>query len=201
MLPIKGEVTLLLARVADGDRSAEEILMQQVYLELHRIATARLRHERGAPTMQPTALVHEAYLRLCGEGEISCQDRTHFYRLASRLMRRILVDYARHKHAGKRGEGHATVPLDEAISMASEQCSETLEVHDLLNRLTAFSPRQATVVELRYFAGLTDDEIAEVIGKDARTVRRDWAMARAWLRQQMEPRKQMEPREPASSAI
>ncbi len=193
MSPIKGEVTLLLARVADGDRTAEETLMQQVYLELHRIATARLRHERDAHTMQPTALVHEAYLRLCGEGEISCQDRTHFYRLASRLMRRILVDYARRRKAEKRGEGQGTLSLEDAISIASEQCSETLEVNDLLNKLAAFSPRQATVVELRYFAGLSDEEISEVIGKDARTVRRDWAMARAWLSKQMEPRKQMGP--------
>jgi RNA polymerase sigma factor (TIGR02999 family) len=167
--------------------------MQQVYLELHRIATARLRHERDAHTMQPTALVHEAYLRLCGEGEISCQDRTHFYRLASRLMRRILVDYARRRKAEKRGEGQGTLSLEDAISIASEQCSETLEVNDLLNKLAAFSPRQATVVELRYFAGLSDEEISEVIGKDARTVRRDWAMARAWLSKQMEPRKQMGP--------
>jgi RNA polymerase sigma factor (TIGR02999 family) len=181
----KGEVTLLLERVASGDRSAEDALIQQVYLELHRIATARLRRERVVHTLQPTALVHEVYLRLCGSGQIACLDRAHFFRLAARLMRRILVDYARQRNAEKRGDGHSPVALDDVIAVSPEQCSDSLEVNALLDRLAEFSPRQASVVELRYFGGLTDEEIASAIGKNVRTVRRDWAMARAWFRQQM----------------
>jgi RNA polymerase sigma factor (TIGR02999 family) len=156
--------------------------MQQVYVELHRIATARLRTERARHTLQPTALVHEAYMRLCGT---ACQDRTHFFRLAARLMRRILVDYARQRNAEKRGDGYGTITLEGAISVTSQQCSDALEVNELMNRLAELSPRQASVVELRYFGGLTDEEIALAIGINVRTVRRDWAMARAWFRKQM----------------
>jgi RNA polymerase sigma factor (TIGR02999 family) len=181
----RGEITLLLQRIAEGDRSAEQALMQQVYVELHRIATARLHAERGQHTLQATALVHEAYLRLCGSGAIAYHDRTHFFRLAARVMRRILVDYARHRNAEKRGDGRANLSLEDAVSITSEQCSDALEIDDLLNRFAKLSPRQATVVELRYFGGLTDEEIALAIGKDVRTVRRDWAMARAWFRTQM----------------
>jgi len=181
----KGEVTLLLERIAEGDRSAEEALMQQVYVELHRIATARLRTERAPHTLQPTALVHEAYMRLCGTGQIAFQDRAHFFRLAARLMRRILVDYARQRNTEKRGDGYGRIALDDAISVTSEQCSDALEVNELMDRLAELSPRQATVVELRYFGGLTDEEIASAIGKNVRTVRRDWVMARAWFRKQM----------------
>jgi RNA polymerase sigma factor (TIGR02999 family) len=181
----KGEITVLLDRLAQGDRSAEEALMPRVYVELHRLAAARLHSERGGHTLQATALVHEAYLRLCGTNEISWQNRAHFFRVAARLMRRILVDYARQHNAQKRNEGDALVPLDEAIAVAADQSATALEVDEVLRKLAEISPRQAQVVEMRFFAGLTEDEIAVALGKNARTIRRDWLMARAWLHEQL----------------
>jgi RNA polymerase sigma factor (TIGR02999 family) len=181
----KGEVTLLLERVGKGDSTAEEALMQQVYVELHRIASARLRSERAEHTLQPTALVHEAYIRLCGNGSVNFNDSTHFFRIAARLMRRILVDYARQKNAGKRPDRRLAVSLDDAIDLASDQCSNALEVNSLLDRLAELSPRQAQVVELRYFGGLTEEEVAVAVERNVRTVRRDWNIARAWFRKQM----------------
>jgi RNA polymerase sigma factor (TIGR02999 family) len=124
-------------------------------------------------------------MRLCGTGQISYHDRTHFFRLAARLMRRILVDYARGRNAEKRGDGRGTISLEDVVSVTSEQCSDALEVNELMDRLAELSPRQASVVELRYFGGLSDEEISLAIGKNVRTVRRDWAMARAWFRKQM----------------
>jgi RNA polymerase sigma-70 factor, ECF subfamily len=159
--------------------------MQQVYIELHRIASARLQSERVQHTLQPTALVHEAYLRLCGSGALACHDRTHFFRLAARVMRRILVDYARQRNAEKRGDGYANISLDDAVSIGSSYCSDAIEIDDLMNRLAELSPRQAAIVEMRYFGGLDDEEIALAVGINVRTVRRDWAMARAWFRKQM----------------
>jgi RNA polymerase sigma-70 factor (ECF subfamily) len=181
----KGEVTLLLDRLAGGDRSAEEELMPRVYLELHRMATARLRSERAGHTLQATALVHEVYIRLCGANEIDWQNRAHFFRVAARQIRRILVDHARQHNARKRNDGTTVLPLDEAIAIASDQSVMALEVDDMLNRLAAISPRQAQVVEMRFFAGLSEKEIATALGKNVRTIRRDWLMARAWLHEQM----------------
>jgi len=185
MATVKGEITLLLDRLTQGDRSAEEALMPRVYIELHRIATARLRSERGGHTLQATALVHEAYLRLCGSDEIAWQNRAHFFRVAARQMRRILVDYARHHNAQKRNEGGPMISLDDAIAFTADQSAIALEVDEVLRKLAAISPRQAQVVEMRFFAGLTEEEIAVALGKNARTIKRDWLMARAWLHQQL----------------
>lgn len=181
----KGELTLLLDRLAGGDRSAEEALMPRVYVELHRLAMARLRSERPGHTLQATALVHEVYLRMCGSCEIQYRDRAHFFRVAARLMRNILVDYARQRGTLKRGAGAPPVPLDETIAVSASQSAEALEVDELLKKLAEFSPRQAQVVEMRFYGGLTEEEIAAALGKHVRTIRRDWLMARAWLHEQL----------------
>ena len=181
----KGEVTLLLDRLAAGDRSAEEALMPRVYLELHRLAMARLRSERPGHTLQATALVHEVYLRMCRSEEIKCQNRAHFFRLAAQLMRRILVDYARQHGAQKRNEGAPLRPLEDAIAVSASQSAEALEVDELLKKLAALSPRQAQVVEMRFYGGLTEEEIALALDKHVRTIKRDWFMARAWLHEQL----------------
>ncbi len=185
MSPDKGEVTLLLDRIAEGDRSAEEALLPRVYIELHRLAMARLRSERPGHTLQATALVHEVYLRMCRSNEFKCENRAHFFRICAQMMRRILVDYARQHGAHKRNCGVALQPIDHAISVSAGQSAEALEVDELLNKLAALSPRQAQVVEMRFYGGLTEEEIALALGKNVRTIRRDWLMARAWLHEQL----------------
>jgi RNA polymerase sigma factor (TIGR02999 family) len=185
MEPDKGEITLLLERLAQGDRSAEEALMPRVYLELHRLAMARLKSERPGHTLQPTALVHEAYLRMCRIDKIKYQDRSHFFRIAARIMRRILVDYARQHGAEKRNHGERPQPLESVISVSPSDSHVALEVDELLERLALLSSRQAEVVEMRFYGGLTEEEIAQALGKSVRTIKRDWLMARAWLHEQL----------------
>ncbi len=181
----RGDVTVLLERLSSGDRSAEEELMPRVYLELHRIASARLRAERSSHTLQATALVNEAYIRLCGAENIVWQNRLHFFKMAARLMRRILVDHARKKNAVKNNHGIPPVPLDDVIAVSDDGSIMALEIDRLLEKLAEIAPRQAQVVELKFFAGLTEEEIAASMGVDQRSVRRDWFMARAWLFNQL----------------
>jgi RNA polymerase sigma factor (TIGR02999 family) len=181
----RGEVTLLLDRLAKGDRSAEEALMPRVYIELHRLAIARLRSERPGHTLQATALVHEAYMRMCKSKELTFENRAHFFRLSAQLMRRILVDYARQRGAQKRTDETTLHALEGAITVSAAQSAEALDVDRLLDELAVLSPRQAQVVEMRFYAGLTEQEIAVALGKNVRTIRRDWFMARAWLHEQL----------------
>jgi RNA polymerase sigma-70 factor (ECF subfamily) len=176
---VAADVTELLQRFARGDKTAEADLMPKVYRELHRIARAYIRRERPDHTLQATALVHEAYMRLTLQREIDWKSRTHFFAMAAQLMRRILVDYARHRGAGKRGGAHLS--LDEGLQISAQQCALVAELDTALERLAVLNERQARVVELRFFSGLTEEEIAEVIGVSSRTVKRDWTMARAWL--------------------
>ena len=183
----KGEVTVLLHRLSEGDRSAEEALIPRVYVELHRLALRRLGCERPGHTLQATALVNEAYIRLVQKCEINWQDRIHFFCVAATVMRRILVEYARQHDAQKRTPG-PVFPPDRAISISSDHLLTALIVDELLCKLAEFSPRQAQIVEMRFFAGLTEAEIAAVLKKGVRTIRRDWLMARAWLHQQMTQR-------------
>jgi RNA polymerase sigma-70 factor, ECF subfamily len=183
-----GTVTALLARLAAGDRSVEESLLPLVFTELHRLAAAQLRSERAGHTLQATALVNEAYLKLCGRtGQLPLHDRSHFVRLAARVMRQILVDYARQRNSWKRGFGKG-VPLDDASlkCFTNRQLGVAVEVDDVLNRLSVLNPRQVQVVEMRFFLGLQVEEIAECLGVDVRTVKRDWYAARAWLYEQLE---------------
>jgi RNA polymerase sigma factor (TIGR02999 family) len=176
------DITRLLDRWSQGDESAFKELIPLVYGELRRLAEHYLRGERTGHTLQPTALVHEAYLRLSGLSEMRLNNRTHFYGAAAQAMRRILVDHARRRQADKRGAGLDVVPLDEAsLEGPIDLRQDLVALEDALNALTALAPRQARVVELRYFGGLSVAETAAFLGVAPATVKRDWSFARAWL--------------------
>lgn len=176
-----GPVTQLLARLSAGDGDAVDRLFPLVYQQLRQAAEGVLRSERAGHTLQPTALVHEAYLKLVGSGKIPARDRSHFLSIAARAMRQILVDHARRRGARKRGKGETPVPLEFPIADGAMLFDELVALDDALDRLSAQSSRMRSVVELRFFAGLSEDEIAETLGVTTRTVQRDWVKARAWL--------------------
>ena len=181
MEPAPGEVTRLLAELREGQQSARDQLIRLLYNDLRRIAASLMQRERSHVTLQPTALVHEAYLRLVGR-EDNFNNRAHFMAAAARAMRNILVDYARAREADKRGGDAAKIPLDENVTiLSSEQSIELLALHTALERLAEFAPRQGQVVEMRYFGGLTEEEIAYALGVSPKTVKRDWQAAQAWL--------------------
>ncbi len=182
----RGEVSLLLAELKSGRKDALERLLPLVYGELRRVAARYMRDERPNHTLQPTALVHEAYLRFAGQDRANWQNRAQFMGIAGQLMRRLLVDHARKRHAAKRGG--SLITLQEGLGSPSspvEQCEELLAVNEALDRLEAFDPQQARVVELRYFGGLSAEETAGAMGISERTVEREWALAKAWLRTQL----------------
>lgn len=176
-----GDITLLLNRLANGDQQAAAELIPLVYNELHRLAVRRLRHERPDHTLQATALVHEAYLKLAGQPGARWQNRAQFFAVASQAMRRILVDYARTQQRTKRGGKQLRVTLEDVCVLSPRISEEVLAVDDSLARLEKEDPRQAQVVELRYFGGLTTEEAAEALGISTKTVTREWNVARAWL--------------------
>jgi RNA polymerase sigma factor (TIGR02999 family) len=178
-----GDVTLLLAEMKRGNAEALPKLIPLVYAELRRIAAHLLRDERQGNTLQPTALVNEAYMRLAGQTRADWQNRAQFLAVASQAMRRILVDYARQHAAGKRGGGVAPVDLDGiAVAARVEQSEEMLAVDEALARLAELDAQQARIVEMRYFGGMTVEETAEALSMAPRTVKREWATAKAWLR-------------------
>ena len=196
----EGEVTLLLRAMKGGDASAAEKLLPLVYTELHRLARHYMRRERADHTLQPTALINEAYLRLARDN-IDWQSRQHFVGVAAHVMRRVLVDHARAHNAEMRGGELQRVELDEGLAVSRERSDEVLALHDALNRLEELNPRQARVVELRYFAGLSVEEVAAITDMSARSVKRDWAIARLWLFQEIEkqgavPRSRKKDKEP-----
>ncbi len=178
------EVTLLLAKWAKGNQQALDDLTPLVYRELRQLAASYLRKERQGHTLQPTALVHEAYVRLVDQSNPVWQSRSHFFGVAARLMRQILVDHARRKQAGKRAG--LNVPLDEAVSFQQEQSLDLIALDSGLTALEKLDPRKCKAVELRYFCGLSMDEIAQTLDVSAITVRRDLRMAEAWLHQEMQ---------------
>ncbi len=175
------EITKLLLKWRNGDEHALEDLLPQVYGELRRMAGNFMRRQKPGHTLQPSALVNEAYLRLINSDRVNWQNRTHFFAICAQLMRRILVDIARKKNSLKRGGNPVQVTLGEHLAASSETAEEMIALDSALERLAKFSERQARIVELRYFAGLTDEQIAEALGISSRTVRRDWTVARAWL--------------------
>jgi RNA polymerase sigma-70 factor (ECF subfamily) len=163
-------------------------LATSLYQELHRLAVGKMRFERGNHTLQPTALVNEAYLRLGAGAESMWQDRARVLGTAANVMRHILVDYARAHNAGKRGDGQVQVTLiEDMVKGADNSTADILAVDEALTRLSEFDPRQAKILEMHFFAGLTFEEIALQLDISTRTVKRDWTMARAWLRQQLSP--------------
>lgn len=176
-----GEVSQLLGRIHEGDRAAETRLFEILYSDLRRMAAYHLRRERSDHTLQPTALVNEVYVKVFGETRPSASNRTHFMALAAKVMRRFLVDHARTRNAQKRGGKHDKVPIDQAFLYDERRSDEFLAVHEALERLRGWAPRQSQIVEMRFFGGLAEDEIADYLHVSVRTVKRDWAMARAWL--------------------
>lgn len=177
----------LLAQLREEGSPQTSTLLPVVYAELRKLARHYLSHERPGHTLQATALVHELYLRLIPQAEANWNDRGKFIGIAAHVMRQILVEYARGRHRQKRGGDQERVPLDENIAVVAPEESDRWEDLDrALNRLADLDPRQAQIVELRYFGGLTVDETAGVLGVSAKTVKRDWSIARAWLRRELE---------------
>ena len=180
-----GEVTQLLVAASNGDRQALDEMLPLVYAELRRLAGGYLRDERGDHTLQPTALVHEAYLRLVNQRSVDWKNRAHFMGVAAQMMRRILVNHAEGKKAEKRGGGAEKITLDHAVGAFEERDLDVLAVDLALARLATIDERKARIIELRFFAGLTTPEIAEVLGISTATIERDYTFARAWLHREL----------------
>jgi RNA polymerase sigma-70 factor, ECF subfamily len=175
------EVTALLGELAQGKPEAAEHLIPLVYNELRRLASRYMRRERKDHTLQTTALVHEAYLKLVDQRSVNWESRTHFFGVAAQIMRRLLIDHARRNLRGKRGGGQPVIALDEALVFSPEKSAALIELDAALERLAAMDARQARIVELRFFGGVTVEEAAEVLGVSPKTVKRDWSVAKAWL--------------------
>jgi RNA polymerase sigma-70 factor, ECF subfamily len=176
-----GEVTQLLLRIHAGNKEAEDQLIRLVYGELRCRAAHYLRGESKDHTLQPTALVHEAYLHLTGMQEIDWRSRSHFFAIAAIAMRRILVDHARAKRAGKREAFHEAISLDDVLVVSPSRSPDFMALDAALDRLAKVDARQSKIVDLRYFGGLSEEETAQFLGVSVRTVKRDWRVAKAWL--------------------
>jgi RNA polymerase sigma factor (TIGR02999 family) len=190
--PASGEVTQLLRAWSGGDKEALDRLAPLVYGELHRIAQRLMAGERPNHTLQATALVNEAYLRLVDARQVNWQDRAHFFALSARAMRQILVDHARSRGSAKRGGGEVSIELKEGLAAGSSPEANLLELDDALKRLATLDPRKSQVVELRFFGGLSLEETAEALKISAKTVRRDWDLARGWIYRELSGNKQDE---------
>ncbi len=175
------EITELLGQMSDDNPGAMSELMARVYGELHRLAAAYMRRERGDHTLQTTALVHEAYLRLVGQRDIAWKNRAHFLGVAAQMMRRVLVDHARAHLCRRRGGPQQRVSLDEVCISPRTHSADLVALDEALTRLAQIDARQAQIVELRFFGGLTAEETAKILGVSTKTVNRDWLVARAWL--------------------
>ena len=185
--PPRQQVTQILIDWSDGSREAADRLMPLVYDELRRLARGYLQRERGDHTLQATGLVHEAYLRLVDQKTTTWKNRAHFFGVAAQLMRRILVDHARRHLSVKRGGDRTKVEFDEALMPAASRGVDVIALDDALQDLAKLNPQHSQVVELRFFGGLSLEEVAEVLAVSPRTVQREWRMARAWLRRQIFP--------------
>ena len=179
------DVTKLCRAAARQDRRSVDALVDHVYSALRRMADRHMAAERAGHTLTPTALVHEAYLRLVDQESMDWRDRAHFYAIAARVMRRVLIDHARRRIADKRGGGQVFMTLDEKAAVPAASPEAVLELDSALDRLDALSPRQRQVVEMRFFGGMTHEEVAAVLGVSEPTVRRDWRLAQAWLKREM----------------
>jgi RNA polymerase sigma-70 factor (ECF subfamily) len=185
MTPGSHEITQLLLAWSEGDSEALDRLAPLVYAELHRLAKSYMRKERARHTMQTTALIHEAYLRLIDAGQVEWRNRAHFFGVASRAMRQILVAMARERGCQKRGGGARQVSLDEAMMIDEGRDEDLVALDEALGALAKIDARKAQVVEMRFFGGLTEEEISAALGVSTETVRRDWRLARSWLRRKL----------------
>ncbi len=182
------EVTQLLIEWSNGDKAALDKLMPLIYDELRRLAHHYMSRERPGHTLQTTALVDEAYVRLVNRQRVHWQNRAHFFAIAAHLMRSILVDHARSHAYAKRGGGAHKIPLDEAMVISQERAAEVVALDDALEQLTRIDPRQSRIVEMRFFAGLTIEETAEVLSLSPATIKREWSTAKAWLYHELNKR-------------
>lgn len=180
-MPAPSDLTQLLLDWSKGNRDALDKLAPLVYQELRSLARRYLRRENAGHTLQATALVHEAYLRLIDQSRVKWQNREHFFAVSAQMMRRVLVDHARKQHYAKRGGGAVKLALDEVALFSSERAAEVVALDEALEKLAQLDARRCRVVELRFFGGLNNEEIASVLGISANTVMRDWNLARAWL--------------------
>ena len=185
MIPSPHDVTQLLVAWGNGDQSARDQLMPLVYDELHRLAHQYMNRERPGHTLQTSALVNEAFLRLVDQRDVHWQNRAHFLGIAAQMMRRILVDYARNRQYAKRGGNARQVSLDEAVIVPNERSADVVALDEALKSLAEFDLRKSQIVELRFFGGLSIDETAEVLTVSPGTVMRDWTLAKAWLKRAM----------------
>jgi len=185
MISASEDVTRLLVNWSNGDQAALDKLLPLVNDELRRLARRYMRRESPGHTLQTSALVNEAYLRLIDQKHVQWQNRAHFFGIAAQLMRRILIDHARSHHYAKRGGGALKVSLDEAAAVTEARAAELLAVDEALEKLTAMDERKGRIVELRFFGGLTEEETAEVMGVSSPTVQREWRAAKAWLRRML----------------
>lgn len=187
-MPASEEVTRLLVEWKHGNQAAVDLLVPLVYEEMRRLAEGYLRDERAAATLQPTALVHEAYLRLVAQRLPDWESRSHFFGVAAHLMRQILVDHARRQKSGKRGGGAPKAPLDEALSFAPERSSEMVALNDALEALAKVDERKCRIMELRFFGGFSVEETAQAMGTSVATIGREQRLAEAWLHREMSNR-------------
>jgi RNA polymerase sigma-70 factor (ECF subfamily) len=188
MEPAATDVTVLLSELAHGNQDAAERLIPLVYEELKRLARSYMRRERPDHTLQATALVHEAYLKLVRQQAVHWQGRSHFFGIAAQIMRRILIDHARAHLREKRGGVKKDLPLDEALVFSAAQSEELVKLDEALQRLSVVDARQGRIVELRFFGGLSIEEAAELLGISPKTVKRDWSVAKAWLYNELRQR-------------
>lgn len=183
-----GDVTALLGQIRAGNPDVAGQLVPLIYGELRRIAGAQMRRERAGHTLQATAVVHEAYLRLAGEQQIPWQNRAHFFAIAARVMRQVLLDYARQRHADKRGgEGARKVEIDGELLAAANRIEDIVALDEVVTRLNNLDQQQGRIVELRFYAGLSVEETAEVMSISESTVKREWRLAKAWLHRELAP--------------
>lgn len=187
-MPSQGDITRLLVAWSGGNQAALDELVPIVYDELRHLASAYMRRERPGHLLQTTALVNEAYLRLLERQRVSCESRTQFFAVAAQVMRRVLVDYARGKNRVKRGEGIAPLSLDDVAVVSEHRAEELIAIHTALENLTALDARKSQVFELRYFGGMSVEEVADALKVSPVTVARDWRMAQLWLRREIAPR-------------
>ena len=185
MTPSPPNLTELLRNWSDGDKQAQEKLFQVVYNELHRQAARYLRNEQAGLSVQTTDLIHEAYLRLIDQQHVEWQNRLHFFAIAAKVMRRILVDHVRSRQAAKRGGSDIRLPLEDAMIVSPARDLDLLALDEALTRLAAIDSQQSQIVELRFFSGLSVEETANVVDVSERTVKRDWNVAKAWLRREL----------------
>lgn len=183
--PARNDVTELLVAWSSGNQAARDQLMTVVYDELHRLAQRYMRRESPGHTLQTSALLNEAFLRLVDQKNVRWQNRAQFYGIAAQMMRRILVDYARSRNYAKRGGGARALSLDEALILSDARNDQVVNLHEALERLTEVDSRKSQMVELRFFGGLSVEETAEVLGVSPGTVMRDWTLAKAWLHREM----------------